>query len=137
MISLSLSLSLSLFLLPPSHSSPLLSPAGIPLTSDDAVSIRQFELAQIVCDGTETSVSGCTINKVLASGVSQALVRCFQQTGTSARMATSFLQMGEVVFPSCMVSTQNTPWHLYTGWRLGNNMHCDQDACPNSWPLVE
>ena len=79
-----LSLSLSLPL-PPSIS-PLLSPAGIPLTSSGGtVFIRQFELAQVVCDGSETRVSDCTINKVPTGtniDAPQALVRCFQQTGT-------------------------------------------------------
>ena len=60
----------------------LLFPAGIPLTSNDAVSIRQFELAQIVCDGSETSVSGCAISKTPTFFSAQAQVRCFQQTGT-------------------------------------------------------
>ena len=38
-----------------------------------------------MCDGSETRVSDCTINKVpigINLGAPQALVRCFQQTGT-------------------------------------------------------
>ena len=60
----------------------LLSPAGIPLTVDDAVSIFHFDRAQIVCDGSEDSVSGCAISKLPMSILAQARVRCFQQTGT-------------------------------------------------------
>ena len=45
------------------------------------MTIRQLELAQVVCDGTESRVSGCTINRVSRSSVSEAQVRCFQQTG--------------------------------------------------------
>ncbi len=96
---LSLSLSLSL---------PLPPVAGIPLTSNDAVIIRQFELATVVCDGTETNVLGCTISKNPASFVSsQALVRCFQQTGI---YTCTSIQLG-----ACVYILLNKKWG--TGFR--------------------
>ena len=82
--SLPLSPSLSLSLPPLS----LLSPAGIPLISNGVVFIRQFGLAQVVCDGSEASVLGCTISKIPTRSFAQAQVRCFQQTGTYAYIHT-------------------------------------------------